>query len=89
MCGTCSSPRLGLRLVPRLLVEWAPWCRPTVCASVWRLQCLPSGSRASVAQRQFWLWGAAHFQDFETVLTELGIFKFAFNVEWLFKKIDQ
>lgn len=57
------------------LVWWAPVCS----ANSW----------LQVTQLQFRLWWMAHFQSFETVLVELGIFKFGFNVEWLFKKVYQ
>lgn len=56
--------------------------------------CRPSFGMAGSSPRQtailleFRLWLAAHFKSFQIVLIDLGIFKFGFNVQWLFKKVD-
>lgn len=73
------------------LVEFPVFRLKTVQSVLWcgGLQCVPANSWLQVTQLQFSLWWMAHFQSFETVLVELGIFKFGFNVEWLFKKVYQ
>lgn len=57
-----------------------------LCALVWRRDSADV-LLLRAAQLEFRLQLAAHLTSFEAVLIDLGVFKFGFNVQWLFKKV--